>query len=72
MTGGERASGRGGALVGIAAVLMALCCIAGPAILGAVAGAAIGGVLGIGTAVLVAAAVAVLLYRRRGSKVDGC
>jgi small multidrug resistance family-3 protein len=33
--------------LGLAGVLMALCCLAGPAVLGAVAGAAIGSVLGV-------------------------
>jgi hypothetical protein len=41
---------------GIAAALMALCCLAGPAVLGAVAGAAIGSVLGVVAAVAIAVA----------------
>jgi hypothetical protein len=52
-----------GKLFGMAGVLMALCCLAGPAILGAAASAAIGSVLGIAAAVVIAGA-AVLLLRR--------
>jgi hypothetical protein len=73
----EQAAGRGkgGTLFGAAGLVMALCCLAGPAILGAVAGAAIGNVLGIAAAVVVAvlAASAVVLYRRRRGKAgSGC
>ena len=61
----DAGSKRAGGLFGIAGVIMALCCVAGPAVLGAVAGAAIGNVLGIVVAVGVAlAAVGVLRYRR--------
>ncbi len=64
--------GSGGTLFGAAGLVMALCCIAGPAVLGAVAGAAIGNVLGIVAAVVVAvlAATAVVLYRRRNGTED--
>ena len=51
---------------------MIVCCVAGPAILGAVAGAAIGGILGIACAAIVAVAVGVFLYQRRAPKGDGC
>ena len=48
-----------------AALLIVLCCVAGPAVLGAAAGSFIGGWLGIACAVLVAVAVAVVIHRRR-------
>jgi hypothetical protein len=73
MSGGE-SSVRGALLGGGAAVLAALCCFAGPAILGAVVGATIGGTLAIAAAVVCAAAVAVavaLLLRRRNRE-TGC
>jgi hypothetical protein len=63
MAGRAKASDRAGGLFGIAGVLMALCCVAGPAVLGAAAGTAIGNVVGIVTAVVVAL-VGVLLVRR--------
>ena len=51
-------------------VLMILCCAVGPAVIGAVAGRAIGGWLGIACAVILAATVGLILHRRttgRGS-----
>ena len=64
MTGSDAgAAPRTDRLFGIAGVVMALCCLAGPAVLGAVAGAAIGDALGIAAAVVVAL-VGVLLLRR--------
>lgn len=60
------ASGRGNKLFGIDGVLMALCCLAGPAVLGAAAGAGIGSPLGIAAAVVVAVAGVVLVRRWRG------
>lgn len=57
-----------GALLG-AGLLMVLCCAIGPALIGAAAGAAIGGWVGIAAACLIATAVAVgvhLQRRRRG------
>jgi hypothetical protein len=50
-------------LFGVGAVVMALCCLAGPAIVGAAAGAAIGNLLGIAAAVEIALA-GVLVVRR--------
>jgi hypothetical protein len=47
---------RSSKLVGTAGVVLALCCLAGPAVLGAAASAAIGNVLGILAAVLVSRA----------------
>lgn len=60
-------------LVSVAGVVLALGCLAGPAVLGAAAGAAIGNVLGIAAAVAVAAAVVVvlLLLCRRGARASG-
>ena len=60
------APGKSSKFVGVAGVLMALCCLAGPAILGAAAGAAIGNVLGIAAAVVIAGAAVWLLRRWRG------
>ena len=51
------------ALVG-GGVVMVLCCAVGPAVIGAVAGTAIGGWLGIACAVILAAAVGFILHRR--------
>jgi hypothetical protein len=54
-----------GALVGVGA-LAALCCVAVPAVLGAITGAAIGGLAGEGIAALVAlVGVGILSLRRR-------
>jgi hypothetical protein len=46
---------------------MILCCAVGPAVIGATAGAAIGGWLGIACAVILMAAAASILHRRRRS-----
>ena len=43
---------------------MLLCCLAGPAVIGAVGGTAIGGTLGIAAAVAIALAAAALLRGR--------
>jgi drug/metabolite transporter (DMT)-like permease len=53
-------------LVGVAGVVMALCCLAGPAIVGAAAGAAIGNLLGIAAAVVIALAGVLVVRRWRG------
>jgi hypothetical protein len=58
------------ALVG-GGVLMVLCCAVGPAVIGAVAGSAIGGWLGIACAVILAAAVGLVLHRRTRRR-GGC
>jgi len=60
----EEAPRRSDALFAGAGLLMVLCCAVGPAVIGAVAGAAIGGWLGIVCAGLAAAAAGFLLYRR--------
>lgn len=59
-------------LFGIAGVVMALCCLAGPAIVAAAAGAAIGNLLGIAAAAVVALAGVLVLRRWRGSDSNGC
>ena len=64
-------TGRTGSLFGIAGVIMALCCLAGPAVLGAVAGTAIGSWVGIIVAVAVALVAAALLRYRRTND-TGC
>jgi len=57
---------RGDGLFAEAAVLVVLCCAVGPAVIGAVAGSAIGGRLGIACAVVLAAVAGLLLHHRRG------
>jgi hypothetical protein len=57
------ADAKSSGLFGVGAVVMALCCLAGPAIVGAAAGAAIGNLLGIAAAVVIALA-GVLVVRR--------
>ena len=66
MAADANAPSRSGKFFGIAGVLMALCCVAGPAVLGATAGAAIGNVLGIAAAVAVVLVCVALLRRWRG------
>jgi hypothetical protein len=51
--------------------LMVLCCLAGPAVIGAIGGSAIGGVLGVVAAVVIALAVAAVL-RWRGKRGRAC
>jgi outer membrane lipoprotein SlyB len=52
-------------------VLMVLCCAVGPAVIGAAAGSAIGGWLGIACAVILAAIVGLVLHRRTRQR-GGC
>jgi hypothetical protein len=52
-------------------VLMVLCCAVGPAVIGAVAGSAVGGWLGIACAVILAAVVALVVHRRTRAR-GGC
>jgi outer membrane lipoprotein SlyB len=52
-------------------VLMVLCCAVGPAVIGAVAGSAIGGWLGIACAVILAAVIGLVLHRRTQRR-GGC
>ena len=71
--GSDRGAVRGtDKLFGIGAIVMALCCLAGPAVLGAVAGAAIGNALGIAAAVVVALVGVLLLRRWRGGARGAC
>ncbi|WP_354700480.1 hypothetical protein DSM112329_00759 [Paraconexibacter sp. AEG42_29] len=63
--------GKSGAAVAGASVLMVLCCAVGPAVLGAVAGAMIGGWFGIAAAVLVAVGVGLGVQRRKGASGTG-
>jgi hypothetical protein len=53
-------------------LLMVLCCAVGPAVIGAIAGSAIGGWLGIVCAVILAAAVGLVLHRRTRRRRGGC
>jgi hypothetical protein len=52
-------------------LLMVLCCAIGPAVIGAVAGSAVGGWLGIACAVILAAVIGLILHRR-SHKARGC
>jgi hypothetical protein len=52
-------------------LLMVLCCAVGPAVIGAAAGSAIGGWLGIACAVILAAVIGLVLHRRTRNR-DGC
>jgi hypothetical protein len=54
-----------------AGILMVLCCAVGPAVIGAVAGSAIGGWLGIACAVLLAGIIGLVLHRRTRKR-GGC
>lgn len=60
----------GGLLAGATGLLMVACCLAGPAVIGAAAGASIGGLLGVGTAVVVAITVSIVLAMRRRRRSD--
>jgi hypothetical protein len=52
-------------------LLMVLCCAVSPAVIGAAAGSAIGGWLGIACAVILAAVGGLVLHRRTRNR-DGC
>jgi hypothetical protein len=54
-----------------AGLLIVLCCAVGPAVIGAVAGSAIGGWLGIACAAIPAAAIGLFLQRRTRRR-GGC
>jgi hypothetical protein len=54
-----------------AGVLMVLCCAVGPAVIGAVAGSAIGGWFGVACAILLAAGAGLVLHRRSRRR-GGC
>ena len=59
------------ALIG-GGLLMVLCCAVGPAVIGAVAGSAIGGWLGIACAIIFSAAVGLILHRRTRRRTGSC
>lgn len=63
---------RTNAAVAGAGLLMVLCCAVGPAVIGSVAGAAIGGWLGIACAAIAAAVVGLLLYRHNRKRGRDC
>ncbi|MCA1656583.1 MAG: hypothetical protein LC713_02550 [Actinobacteria bacterium] len=63
---GRGARGRG--LLMVPCCVMVLCCAFGPAFIGAAAGGALGGWLGIACAVILAATVAMILQRRRRNR----
>jgi hypothetical protein len=63
---------RSDAALAAGGVLMVLCCAVGPAVIGAVAGTAIGGWLGIACAVLLAAGVGLALHRRARRRGGAC
>jgi outer membrane lipoprotein SlyB len=54
-----------------AAVVIVLCCAVGPAVIGAVAGSAVGGWLGIACAAVLATIAGLLLHRRSRTR-GGC
>ena len=60
-------SRRDGRWLAAGGAFMILCCAVGPAIIGAVAGSAIGGWLGIACAIVLAAIVALVAHRRSRS-----
>ena len=69
---GEGAPRPGGALLGAGGLLLALCCIALPAVFGVAIGAALGGALDAIAAVLIAVAVALVVHRRRAARGRRC
>ena len=70
MSAPEKRDRRGDGLLAGGALLMVLCCAVGPAVIGAAAGSAIGGWLGIACAVLLALGAGLFIHRRRGQ--EGC
>jgi membrane protein implicated in regulation of membrane protease activity len=63
---------RSDAALAAGGVLMVLCCAVGPAVIGAVAGTAIGGWPGVACAVILAAAVGLALHRRARRRASAC
>jgi len=72
MVADSDAASRSSKFFGVAGALMVLCCVAGPAVLGAAAGAAIGNVLGIAAAIVISLACVVLLRRWRAGSDKAC
>jgi hypothetical protein len=72
MASNERPSRRPDALLTAGGILMVLCCAVAPAVIGAVAGSAIGGWLGIACAVLLAGVVGVVIHRRSKRRGGAC
>jgi hypothetical protein len=67
-----RSGRRPDAALAAGGLLMVLCCAVGPAVIGAVAGSAVGGWLGIACAVILAATVGLLLHRRNRRRGGAC
>jgi hypothetical protein len=63
---------RADAALAAGGVLMVLCCAVGPAVIGAAAGTAIGGWLGIACALILAAGVGLFVHRRARRRGDAC
>jgi hypothetical protein len=63
---------RSDAALAAGGILMVLCCAVGPAVIGAVAGTAIGGWLGIACAVILAGGVGLALHRRARRRGSAC
>jgi hypothetical protein len=63
---------RADAALAAGGVLMVLCCAVGPAVIGAVAGTAIGGWLGMVCALILAAGVGLFVHRRARRRGDAC
>lgn len=70
MSAAKQPGRRSDAALAGAGILMILCCAVGPAVIGAVAGSAIGGWLGIVCAAIVATAVGLVLLRRTRTRGD--
>lgn len=70
MSESRAGSNKGSWALGVTGAVMAACCIAGPAVIGAVAGASLGGFAGVAVAIVLALIVAgsVALWRRRRGK----
>ena len=73
MSESRAGSNKGSWALGVTGAVMAACCIAGPAVMWAVAGASLGGVGGVAGAIVVALIVAgsVALWRRRRGQPAG-
>jgi hypothetical protein len=68
---GERAS-RWGIATGVGGLLLALCCVAAPVFFGVAIGAALGGVLDLVAATLIALSIAIVLLARRRMRGRRC